>query len=130
MAVLDSSFLIDIMRAVPEAVALLEELEQKEHALFIPSPAIMELWNGAVQSQIPEQETRKIERLLEQLPLVLLDADAAKRAGEIHAFFSKSRIEISTVDLMIGGIALAHGETVVTRDSDYTRIPGLKVLKY
>jgi predicted nucleic acid-binding protein len=32
--------------------------------------------------------------------------------------------------VMTAGIALSRGETVVTADSDYARIPGLKVLKY
>ncbi len=31
---------------------------------------------------------------------------------------------------MIAGIAKANGEKIVTRDAHYTRIDGIKVLKY
>jgi len=31
---------------------------------------------------------------------------------------------------MTAGIARLHGETIVTRDQHFARIPGIKVLKY
>ena len=37
---------------------------------------------------------------------------------------------IETEDVMIAGITMANGETLVTKDADYARIAGLKVLKY
>jgi tRNA(fMet)-specific endonuclease VapC len=130
VAVFDTSFLIDIMRNKREAVSVLEELEEKEAALYAPSPAIMELWGGALRSNLPEQEKKKVDALLGALSILPFDAKAAKEAAEIEVTLQRRGAAIQTADVMTAGIALSRGETVVTADSDYARIPGLKVLKY
>ena len=43
---------------------------------------------------------------------------------------SQKGISIDPVDLMIAGVVRANGEKLVTRDQDYAKISGLKVLKY
>lgn len=55
---------------------------------------------------------------------------AAKRAAEIQVFLEQKGQMIQSEDTMIAACALVRGEKVVTRDSGYTRIPGLVVLKY
>ena len=58
------------------------------------------------------------------------DEKAAKAAGEIEAQLLSKGTMIQREDAMIAGITIANGETLVTRDSDYAKIPGLRVLKY
>jgi predicted nucleic acid-binding protein len=127
MVVLDTSFLVDVLRDKPHAVSLIDDLESRE-PLSVPTPAIIELWEGALKSKIPAQEKRKIDELLAAFRIVDFDLRAAKRAAEVTALLFQMPIEPE--DAMIAGIALAHGETVVTRDAHFARIPGLKVLKY
>ncbi len=130
MAVLETSFLIDILRNEPIAVKHLYELEQNEKELFITSPTIMELWEGALLCNMPQKEKTKIEALLTTLTELPLDSTSAKRAAEISVYLSKRGQTIDTEDIMIAGISLSTGEKIITSDEHFTRIPGLSVLKY
>ncbi len=130
MAILDSSFLIDILRNNKDAVALLDELEEREPSLFITAPSVMELWEGALKHTLPEKEKQDIEALLAATAMLPLDASAAKIAAEIKHELGQKGLPIEIEDVMIAGIARLHAEKVVTRDEHYGRIPGLRVLKY
>jgi predicted nucleic acid-binding protein len=128
MSVLDTSFLIDLLRGKDGAKAILKDLEDSD--LFLGSPSLMELWCGAALSNSSVSEKNKIYELLGSLNLLPLDDDSAKDAGEIEAFLIKKGLQIQVENIMIAGIARSKGKKVVSRDSDYSRIPGLKVLKY
>ena len=130
MAILDTSFLIDILHSKMEAANLLDELERKEPALFVAAPTVMELWEGALQSRLSEKEKARIDGLLATLKVLYLDVRAAKLAAEIDFDLSRKGTPLELRDVMIGAIAMSNGEAVVTKDSDYARIPGLRVLKY
>lgn len=130
MAVLDTSFLIDLLRNKKEALSLRNELDSLEPTLYATAPSIMELWDGALFSAIPQREKEKVEQLLRAIDILPLDSRGSKRAAEIGFALSKKGEIIQDEDLMIAGIALTNGEMVVTRDEHFTRIPGLKVLKY
>ncbi len=130
MAVLDTSFLIDILHNQPTAVQQLTELEQTEKDLFITAPTVMELWEGALLCNLPQKEKNKIEALLSSLSELPFDTTSAKRAAEILVYLTKKGQIIETEDIMIAGIAMASGEKVVTKDEHFTRILGLRVLKY
>ncbi len=130
MAILESSFLIDLLRNKSSAVELFNDLERKETILGITAPSIMEIWEGALLSPISEKKKKLVEELLSQLTVFSLDEKAAKRAAEIEALLIKQGLAIGTTDVMIAGITLAEGETLVAGDEHFTRIPGLRVLKY
>ncbi len=127
MAVLETSFLIDILRGRKQAVDLLNELEERE-PLFITTPTIMELWEGALRSQLPEKEMKKTGDMLVALHILDFDAKAAKKAAEINYELLHSPIEAE--DSMIASIAFVHNEVLVTKDEHFVRISGLKILKY
>ncbi len=127
MSVLDSSFLIDILRNEPSAVAMLRRIDGAG-TMLIPAPAIMELWAGALRSNASEEGKQQVERLASSMTVVDFDAVAAKRAAELKHSLRRETIDVE--DFMIAGIALSRGEDVVTKDAHYARIPGLRVLKY
>lgn len=130
MACLDTTFLVDLLRGKKEVSSLKDELSKSESILAVASPSIMELWLGACQAQASVQEKEKINQLLLSLEILDLDEKSAKEAGEIEAGLFVKRQIIETEDIMIAAIAKIHGEKVVTRDNHYTKIDGLKVLKY
>lgn len=130
MAIFDTSFIIDILRNREEALTLRKTLDNSETEYFVSSPTIMELWEGALLSRSPKNEKEKINDMLSSLNILPLDAESAKRAAEIsRTLLDKGEI-IELEDVMIAGIAMENGEMVVTSDTHFTRIPGLKVLKY
>lgn len=130
MAVLDTSFLIDILRGKANAVSFLHDLEKREDNLFITSLSVMELWSGAFQAQMKDKEIKKIGEFLMARTILSFDERAAKRAGEIDAVLTQKGTLINPEDMMIAGIALSRGESVVAADKDYAKILGLRVLLY
>lgn len=128
--ILETTFLIDVLRGKPEVKSLMNELQRKEPLLFVATPSVMELWSGALQAQQTEQEKEKIQELIRSLNILPLDEKSAREAGEIEVFLIRKGIGIQTEDTMIAGIARAYSEMVITRDEHYSRIPGLRVLKY
>ena len=130
MAVLETTFLVDVLQNRHAAVALLKEIENREPLRFVAAPTVMELWEGTFLSNASEQERARVEALLASVAVLPLDTKSAKEAGEIAALLRKKGIPTQVHDIMIAGIARANGETLITRDEHYAKIPGLKVLKY
>ncbi|MFA4886714.1 MAG: PIN domain-containing protein [Candidatus Nanoarchaeia archaeon] len=129
MVCLDTSFLVDFLKGKVNFSELTDELERGGVA-FIPAPALMELWLGALLSKVPEEEKERIRTTLAYFPILPLDEETAKESAEIEAELLKKGQIIQTEDIMIAGIARKNNESLLTRDSDFTRISGLKVLTY
>ena len=127
MTVLDTSFIVDVLRGKRNAPQLATDLEQQER-LFIPTPVLMELWEGTLQSAMKKENQQKVNKLITQYRTLDFDSRAAIIAAEVKNQLRNEPIE--TEDIMIAAIALAQGMQVVTNDAHYTRIPGLRVLKY
>jgi predicted nucleic acid-binding protein len=130
MVCLDTSFLIDLLRGNAAVKDLKAMLEKTESRITIAAPSAVELWGGACLAKNSDKAKAKVGELLMAFPILPLDLNGAQEAGEIEATLIKSGQMIEPEDLMIAGIALAHGETIVTKDAHFTRVPGLRVLKY
>jgi tRNA(fMet)-specific endonuclease VapC len=130
MVILETSFLVDILRNSSTALQLLDELELNESVLWVATPTVMELWQGTLQSNLTEKEQEKVEQLLSRVTTLDFDTRAAKRTAEVLVYLKQNHQCVETQDAMISGIALTKGKTVVTRDADFAKIPGLRVLKY
>ena len=129
MAILDTSFVIDLLRRYPHVKELLFELDTTESSLRIVAPSVMELWTGALLS-MHTVEQMKVKRLLQSLEIVPFTEQGALEAAEIEFELRKKGLPIETEDVMIAGISRHLGEKIVTRDQHYSRISNLKVLKY
>lgn len=90
----------------------------------------MELWCGACLAGSSPAEKAKVLDVIQSMNIVPLDEKSAQEAGKIEAELLRSGLIIEAEDIMIAGIARLRGETIVTRDAHYTRIPGIRVLKY
>ncbi|PIN81818.1 hypothetical protein COV11_01160 [Candidatus Woesearchaeota archaeon CG10_big_fil_rev_8_21_14_0_10_30_7] len=129
MVCLDTTFLIDLLRGKDLVRELKDELDETETIIGIPTPALMELWSGACLSA-SNNEKQKILELIKSLEIFPLDMSSAKEAGEIEAELTKKGLIIETEDMMIAGITKKSNQKLVTRDSHYARIEGLKIIKY
>ena len=130
MACLETTFIIDLLRAKKEVSELKNNLDKTETSLTIAAPSIMEIWSGAILAKVSLLEKEKINELLQSLEVLFLDEKSAKEAGEIEAELLREGITVETEDIMIAAIARVHGETIVTRDAHYAHIPNLRLLKY
>ena len=130
MAILETTILIDNLRGRKTAGDILTELEIRSEPLLVAAPSVMELWEGALEYGAPAREQARVEEFLSNMPVLPLDAAAAKRTAELLFELARKGEPIETEDAMIAGIALCNGQTVITRDAHFARIPGLRVLKY
>ena len=118
----DTSFFIDLEREIQigqpgSAAGFLER--HRAHPKRVATVTIGEFAIGSNDAAL-----RRFFR--GYLPLALGREDAIF-AGQLQA---RLPFEMGEKDLWIAGLALRHGEPLVTRDGDFSRVPGLRVLGY
>lgn len=129
--ILDTCFLVDIMKNDVNAVKKLKELVHSQTRLFTTTPTIYELFSGIAQSAKPAPEKEKVVRILQEQTLLSLDEVSAKTAGILDGTLIKQGTVIDPIDTLIAGIALRHGEIVLTRNKKhFSRVEGLQVESY
>ncbi|MBA2605137.1 MAG: type II toxin-antitoxin system VapC family toxin, partial [Acidobacteria bacterium] len=92
----------------------------------ISAVVMHELYYGAFKSQRVEKNVARVDAL--QFPVLELDQDDARKAGEIRAHLASKGTPIGPYDVLIAGQAKARKLTLVTHDTtECVRVPGLKV---
>lgn len=128
--ILDSTFLIDVLRGREEVADRVEELDARG-APGVSSVSVMELWEGIQLADASESERRAVENLLTDIDEFAFDRDCAKTAGRINAELVQAGTPVDTTDVMIAATGLEYDRPVVTRNvSDFERVPDLQVVSY
>lgn len=131
MPVLDTSFVIDFLRGRERAVSIFDFLQQGSAPVGVTPYTHYELYAGIGRSSRGDEERQRVEGLLDGLAFFPFEPEAARQAGLLDAELSAAGQPSSLIDLMIGAIALHHGQAVVTRDRNaFEGIQGLEVLTY
>ncbi len=127
MVCLDTSFLIDLFRGAKPAVQRMLELEADDEPVTVAAPTVMEFATGAYLAESP-RERKQLRDFLASATVLPLDRDSAVLAGQINASLIKGGEAIGDMDVLIGAIATAHEERLVTRNAKhFSRIPGLAI---
>ena len=136
MACLDTSILVDLSRKGD--TELRRRAREKVKSLVAAGDPLMttlfnaaELWVGVERASEREKEESAVAAVLE--PLVILDFD--ERAARIFARVLANLLDegrhVGDMDALIGSVALASGQSIVTRNSKhFDDIPGLRVETY
>lgn len=128
MASLESTFLVDLLRGDPEALARAKALEDAGEPKCATAPAIAELLISA--HRIGGRGLDRARELAESLTLLDFDLEACREAGRLGASLIARGERMSTVDLLIAAISKRHGQRLITRDRGFTRVRGLAVETY
>lgn len=129
--VLDTSFLIDVLRGDAPAVQLMEELEERGEDVIIPTVVLFELWEGIERSRTPLRETDLVEEAMRGHRVTDLARDHAMRAGRVSGALARRGLVLGDADILIAGIALHEGAEVITRnEGDFARVPDLRLRTY
>ncbi len=129
--IVDTTFVIDLMRNEEKAVAKLHQLINKREPLLVTALTIFELFSGLSRSTKPSEERNKIMKVLKGQLILHLDNDSAEKAGEIDGTLIKEGNMIGPVDSMIAGIALVKKDVVLTRNiKDFSKVKGLDTETY
>lgn len=136
MACLDTSALIDCLgrrgarRSIGVRKLLAEALAAGER-LTTTRLCAAELWVGVERSDDPLREEQRVVALLSEFVILELDDSAARWFGRNQAVLLAAGTPIGDVDVLIASIAMASGETLITRDTaDFARIAGLRLQTY
>lgn len=97
-------------------------------SLAISSVVAHELWYGAYRSQKVAFNLETLRLLFADLPILNLDREDAREAGEIRAELARQGIPIGPYDVLIAGQARARGLPLVTNNTgEFSRISGLRL---
>ncbi len=129
--VIDSSVLIAAERGQLDLHAALADHDKETFS--ISAVTASELLHGVHRVGAAKRATTEafVEGLLQHLPVLPFDLIAARIHARLWATLLSQGQQVGERDLLIAATALAHGNTVVTRDErSFPRIPGLEIVRW
>ncbi|MDD3092144.1 MAG: type II toxin-antitoxin system VapC family toxin [Methanoregulaceae archaeon] len=130
MPVLDTTFIIDLLRKRPEACQKLKELEEDKAFLATTCMNVLELYRGVYLSSEVEGNLSLIRSILEEIPVLPVTDEVFPVFGEISAQMFRKGIRAGDFDEIIAAVTLCYDGVIVTRENHFTKIPGITVEKY
>ena len=128
--ILETSVIIDFLRNDLKTVSKIQDLRNQNIPLQITTPSIFELWSGASSIEKSDKKTAELKVFIQEQVVIPLDIESAEKSGKINGFLIKKGLKIQLVDCMIAGMAIKYNLPLLTKDSDFDRIEGLKIEKY
>ena len=124
MIVADTDVLIDFLEGrQPGAQAVAAAMATGR--LQTTAISCFELLSGARQAR----QRRAVHTLLDSIPTLGLDRNAAQRGAEIRLELDRLGITIGMADSLIAGIVLFHGASLLTRNRQhFERVPLLSLV--
>jgi len=130
MKCLDSSFIIDFLFEVKEAVELFKKI--KDDRIFTTSISEYEVLVGAYLEDYSTKKIEKIVSFFNAIPVLNFDTNSALMASQIASDLIKKGKTIEDEDCLIAGVIFSNdcNEIVTKNIKHFERIPELKVLSY
>jgi Predicted nucleic acid-binding protein, contains PIN domain len=129
MPIADTSFIVDLMRRDPGALACYRAYEEKGIILFTTGITALELYKGAFVSKNDENR-KKVQTILELFIVLPVDDSVYEAFGRIAAGLCLAGNPIGDFDEVIAALALCNDKEIITRDRHFEKIPNLSVISY
>jgi predicted nucleic acid-binding protein len=123
---IDSDWIIDHLKQVPEATNLIASLRGER--LYISIITYMEAYQGTLRDADSSGTAERLKELLLIAPILEFDEAVAERCARIRESVRGGRVRANrrAHDLMIAATAIEHGLTLVTRNvDDFSDVTGL-----
>ena len=130
MLIVDTSILIDALRRKETTIRKIQELEGTGETLCTTQINVLELYKGVFSPTKSEDGLEKIKKMLNAFYILPIDEDTYEMFGELAAMLKRRGNAIGDFDELIASIALIQGATLVSRDSHFEHVPGLKVISF
>ena len=131
MVVLDTTFIIHFLKNKSGAV---RKAEKFSGSFCTTRINVFEVLIGIYFKKTGESEVAlsRFSDFLRQLKILELDSHGADYAAKISAELNRTGKTVSHTDVLIAGIALAHGQdTILTENTaHFSRIKGINVESY
>jgi tRNA(fMet)-specific endonuclease VapC len=126
MYVLDTNTLIYFFRGEGRVAYTL--LSQSPANITIPIIAVYEIQVGIGKSSKPRVLSQQFEELTQSVEVLDIGRREAEAAADIRAQLEQSGTPIGPYEILIAGICLAHGGTLVTHNTaEFSRVAGLHI---
>ena len=122
---LDTTFLIDVLRGVPAALERLDRLHHDGDDPLVTAITTTELWAGRVAGT-----EAAIEGLVPHVEYAHAGPSTARRAGEWRADAREAGKTLATPDALIAATAFDAGAAVLTRKTRDFRLTPVRVETY
>ena len=124
----DTTFLVDLRRGLPAAVAKARAFDASGEPGCVTPPAAAEFLVAA--HRIGGVAMARTRELLGSLIWLEMDRESCEEAGRIGADLVSRGESIGAMDLLIAALSKRHGQRLVTRDQGFARVRGLAVETY
>ena len=124
---LDTNIVSFAIRNNLQITERIEDIKAQRKSISISCITYFEMRRGFLAVDAPKQRER-FNKFCQNYPIIFLDDLAIlEKAAEIHANLRLKGLPIQTEDVLIAATAMIKGLTVVSNDSDLTRIEGLSL---
>jgi tRNA(fMet)-specific endonuclease VapC len=130
MPVLDTSFIVDLLRGKKEALQKLAEMEAQEIPLSTTEINVLELYRGAYLSRKTNENLEEIKRLLECFQVLKLEESVYEVFASLSASLLSRGKAIGAFEELIASIVLCYDEKIITRDRSFKEVSELEVIMY
>ncbi len=129
---LDSTLLVDFLQRKEESRRVIARMEGEGARHFTTEVNAFELLVAAYAGgKLDPRRLAKTVGLLGRLHVLPLDRAGALEAAEISGKLRAAGRTVGVLDILTAGIARASGcDSIVTRDQDFCRIPGIRMETY
>lgn len=124
---LDTGIASDLINRRLDVERRAAERVQAGDVIGISTPVLGELVGGIEGSDAPQRRMHKLHAALSRLKLWPYDKAAAFQFGRIQADLRRAGRPIQQVDIQSAAVAITLDCTVVTKDSDFRAVAGLKI---
>ncbi|MDE1837375.1 MAG: type II toxin-antitoxin system VapC family toxin [Euryarchaeota archaeon] len=128
MLVLDTTFCIDHLRGRAEAKSKTDELDASGERLALVSASIVEFL--VMPSAQGGERLREALDLVSRCEMLEVDEEIGMSAARLGGECLKRGSTVGAMNLVIAATAIRHRCAVLTRDPDFSRIPGVMVVSY
>jgi tRNA(fMet)-specific endonuclease VapC len=125
-----NSVLLDtsvVIRHFRDAGTLSKRLADYDE-LYLPGPALAELYYGAFRSDRTQQHLDQIKRFLAAADVLLPDEDTSRYYGEIAAGLARKGTPIPQNDIWMAALSIQCGLPLASTDRHFQNIDGLNLL--
>ena len=123
---LDTSIVVSHFRNGDAMGARLATFEE----LYLPLPALAELFAGAFRSARPEKNLQQIELFLEAVEVLLPDEKTSEIYGRVSAQLAQAGTPIPQNDIWIAAMAIQFDLPLASGDAHFAHVTGLRLLRW
>ena len=124
--VIDTNVYSDLVRGDQSVADLLHQAE----IVYLPTIVVGELKRGFYHGGQAKKNIRTFEKFITKPRIRVLDitAETAEHYGRLAAYLKSQATPIPTNDIWIAALCLQYDIPLLTRDSDFERLPQLTLI--